>query len=432
MKLAKAKGAKGLTCLVSEFFTTVNGMTNYYETKSQPITRLMVWQAYWKVRANQGGAGIDGMGWDALENNRKPLLYKLWNRLTSGTYFPRPVKEVSIKRKGGGTRILGIPTILDRIAQEVVKAHLEPILEPLFHDSSFGYRKGRNAHQAVDAATRNAFQNNWAIDLDIKGFFDNIDHTLLLNAVKHYCKDGWVLMYVERWLKAGVMQADGEGRSRISGTPQGGVISPLLSNIFLHVAFDQWMKNNHPEKPFERYADDIVVHCKTEKQALFLKSLINKRMRQCKLELHPEKTRIVHLRGEASKKYPRSLNFLGFTIRLKLTQTKAGAMLLPTSVISTSARKAVLEKFRSQRIHRKRGNIEKLSKQLTPIVRGIMNYYCKFWKAHTYEIWHRLNIRLVKWVRWEKGLATREAIKYLKTKYREKPHLFPHWALVHP
>ena len=392
----------------------------------------MVWQAYWKVRANQGGAGIDGMGWDALENNRKPLLYKLWNRLTSGTYFPRPVKEVSIKRKGGGTRILGIPTILDRIAQEVVKAHLEPILEPLFHDSSFGYRKGRNAHQAVDAATRNAFQNNWAIDLDIKGFFDNIDHTLLLNAVKHYCKDGWVLMYVERWLKAGVMQADGEGRSRISGTPQGGVISPLLSNIFLHVAFDQWMKNNHPEKPFERYADDIVVHCKTEKQALFLKSLINKRMRQCKLELHPEKTRIVHLRGEASKKYPRSLNFLGFTIRLKLTQTKAGAMLLPTSVISTSARKAVLEKFRSQRIHRKRGNIEKLSKQLTPIVRGIMNYYCKFWKAHTYEIWHRLNIRLVKWVRWEKGLATREAIKYLKTKYREKPHLFPHWALVHP
>ena len=407
-------------------------MTNYFETKSQPITQLMVWQAYWKVRANRGGAGIDSMDWEAMDKNRNPLLYKLWNRLTSGSYFPPPVKEVGIQKKGGGTRILGIPTILDRIAQEVVKAHLEPTVEPIFHDSSFGYRKGRNAHQAVEAATRNAFQNNWAIDLDIKGFFDSIDHNLLLKAVKHYCNEAWVLMYVERWLAAGVMRSDGQKRSKISGTPQGGVISPLLSNIFLHVAFDQWMKKNHPEKPFERYADDIVVHCKTEKQALFLKSVISKRMRQCKLELHPEKTRVVHLRGEASKKYPRSLDFLGFAIKLHLAQTKVGAMPIPTSVISPKARKAVLEKLRLLRIHHRRGNIEKLSKELSPIIRGTMNYYCKFWKAHTYEIWHRLNIRLVKWVKWEKGLATREAIKYLRTKYKEKPQLFPHWALVHP
>jgi group II intron reverse transcriptase/maturase len=392
----------------------------------------MVWQAYWKVRANKGGAGIDGMDWDAMDKNRKSLLYKLWNRLTSGSYFPPPVKEVEIEKKGGGIRKLGIPTILDRIAQEVVKAHLEPIVEPIFHESSFGYRKGRNAHQAVEVATKNAFQNNWALDLDIKGFFDNIDHNLLHKAVKHYCNDAWVLMYIERWLTAGIMHRDGQERSRISGTPQGGVISPLLANIFLHVTFDQWMKVNHPEKPFERYADDIVVHCKTEKQALFLLSQINTRMRRCKLELHPEKTRIVHIRGEASKKYPRSLNFLGFAIKLKLAQTKAGAMPIPTSVISPKARKALLEKVRLLRIHATRGNIEKLSKKLAPIIRGIMNYYCKIWRAHTDEIWHRLNIRLVKWVRWEKGLATREAIKYLRAKYKEKPHLFPHWALVHP
>jgi group II intron reverse transcriptase/maturase len=407
-------------------------MTDYYETKSQPITRLMVWQAYWKVRANKGGAGIDGMNWEVMDKNRKPLLYKLWNRLTSGSYFPPPVKGVGIKKKDGGTRELGIPTILDRIAQEVVRAHLEPILEPKFHDSSYGYRKGRNCHMAVEQATKNSLQNHWAIDLDIKGFFDSIDHDLMLTAVKHYCNEPWVLMYVERWLKAGVMQSNGILRSKLNGTPQGGVISPLLSNLFLHVAFDKWMEKNHSEKPFERYADDIVIHCKTEKQALYLKSLIEKRMRRCKLDLHPVKTKIVHFRGEATRKYPRSLDFLGFTIRLQLVQTKVGAKLMTTSVISRKARKSILEKFRSLHLHKKRGNIERLSKLLTPIVRGLMNYYCKFWSGHTKYIWHRLNIRLTKWIRWEKDLSTRASIKYLKAKYKENPGLFPHWKLVHP
>jgi len=241
-------------------------MTNYYETKSQPITRLMVWQAYWKVRANKGGAGVDKMEWDTMDKNRNTLLYKLWNRLTSGSYFPPPIKEVGIKKKGGGIRNLGIPTILDRIAQEVVRAYLDTILEPKFHESSYGYRNGRNCHQAIEKATQNALQNNWAIDLDIKGFFDNINHDLLIKAVKYYCNEKWVLMYVERWLKADIIQADGKRRSKLNGTPQGGVISPLLSNLFLHVAFDKWMEQNHPEKPFERYADDIVIHCKTERQ----------------------------------------------------------------------------------------------------------------------------------------------------------------------
>lgn len=392
----------------------------------------MVWQAYWKVRANKGGAGIDKMNWEAMDKNRNSLLYKLWNRLSSGSYFPPPVKEVEIKKKDGGTRKLGIPSILDRIAQEVVRAYLDPILEPKFHDSSFGYRKGRNCHMAVEKATQNSLQNHWAIDLDIKGFFDNIDHDLLLTAVKHYCNEPWVLMYVERWLKAGVMQANGTLRSKLNGTPQGGVISPLLSNLFLHIAFDKWMEHNHPEKPFERYADDIVVHCKTEKQALYLKSLIEKRMGICKLELHPAKTKIVHFRGVATCKYPRSLDFLGFTIRLQLVQTRVGAKLMTTSVISRKARKSILEKFRSLHLHKRRGNIERLSKLLTPIVRGLMNYYCKFWSGHTNYLWHRLNVRLTKWVRWEKDLSTRASIKYLKAKYKENPRLFPHWSLVHP
>jgi len=306
------------------------------------------------------------------------------------------------------------------------------ILEPKFHNSSYGYRKGRNCHQAVEKATQNSLQNHWAIDLDIKGFFDNIDHNLMLTAVKHYCNENWVLMYVERWLKADIMPKDGKLRSKLNGTPQGGVISPLLANLFLHVVFDKWMEKNHPEKPFERYADDIVVHCKTEKQALYLMTLIEKRMRSCKLELHPDKTKVVHFRGEATRKYPRSLDFLGFTVRLQLVQTKVGAKLMTTSVISCKAKKATMEKFRAMRLHKKRGSIERLSKVLTPIVRGIMNYYCKFWSGHMHEIWHRLNIRIAKWVRWEKDLSIRAAIRYLKTKYKEKPNLFPHWILVHP
>jgi len=285
-------------------------MIDYEETKSQPISRKMVWQAYWKVRANKGCSGVDDIDWAYFDKNRDALIYKLWNRLTSGSYFPNAVKRVAIPKKGGGQRYLGIPTLLDRIAQEVVRTHLEQKVEPLFHHSSFGYRPGRNCHQAVQQACSNSMNHDFAIDLDIKGFFDNIDHELLLKAVKHYCPDRWVLMYVERWLKAGIFQSDGTITPTLQGTPQGGVISPLLANIFLHVVFDKWMDKYHPEKPFERYADDIIVHCKTEKQALFMLRQIKVRMNACKLELHPDKTQIINLRGISQKKYPKGFDFL--------------------------------------------------------------------------------------------------------------------------
>jgi group II intron reverse transcriptase/maturase len=281
------------------------GMINYEETKSQPITRLMVWEAYRKVRANKGCAGIDDKDWAYFDKHREAEIYKLWNRLTSGSYYPQAVKRVSIRKKGGGERPLGIPTITDRIAQEVVKTHLERKVEPLFHNSSFGYRPGRNCHQAVQQAHDNTWTHAFAIELDIKGFFEHIDHDLLLQAVRHYCGDKWVCMYIERWLKADVLQTDGTLTPTLLGTPQGGVVSPLLANIFLHVVFDGWMVKHYPHIPFERYADDILVHCKSERQALYILDKIKIRMEACKLTLHPEKTRIINLRGKSSKRYPK-------------------------------------------------------------------------------------------------------------------------------
>jgi group II intron reverse transcriptase/maturase len=407
-------------------------MIDYYEIKSQPITRVMVLQAYKKVRANKGSGGVDNMDWKWLDNNRDSELYKLWNRLTSGSYFPVPVKEVAIKKKGGGERKLGIPTLLDRIAQQVAKTHLERILEPHFHNSSFGYRPDRNCHQAVAQANKNTYDHDFVIDMDIKGFFDNIDHDLLMKAVRFYCDDKWILLYVERWLKAGIVQQDSTYVDRLTGTPQGGVISPLLANLFLHVGFDKWMEINHPEKPFERYADDVVVHCKTEKQAIFMLKQIGTRLQKCKLTLHPVKTKIVNVRGRSEKKYPRGYDFLGFTIRPHWVKVNSKMMLMPSMFMSRKSKNAVMEKFRELNIHKRRKPLEVIASELRPIIQGIINYYCKFSSNHTADIWYQLNARLLKWVKWEKGLYIRAALRWLKKKYKESPLLFPHWKLVNP
>jgi len=396
-------------------------MIDYYETRSQPITRVMVWQAYQNVKSNKGSSGIDDLDWDTLDHNLSSQLYKLWNRLSSGTYFPKPVKEVAIKKKSGGVRKLGIPTILDRIAQEVVKTHLERIVEPQFHDSSYGYRPKRNCHQAVERATQNVFTHHWV---------DTIDHELLMKAVKHYCADKWVLLYVRRWLETGIVQQDGNYVDRVSGTPQGGVISPLLANMFLHVSFDKWMEIHHPRKPFERYADDIVVHCKTERQAIYLLKEITQRLSYCKLSVQKEKTKIVSLRGASEKKYKRSFDFLGFTIEPHWFRTKSGCQLMPRSVISKKSVSSVLDKFK--RVHKWRKSIEELAKELNPVIRGVINYYCKFWSYHTQDLWNQLNKRLKKWVKWEKGLYKKAALRWLRKKYEERPNLFAHWKLVYP
>lgn len=432
MKSPKADGTKGLAGLSFIKFTSSNAMIDYYEIKSQPITRVMVWEAYKKVRANKGSSGADGMDWEELNGNLNRELYKLWNRLSSGSYFPMPVKEVIIKKKQGGERKLGVPTILDRIAQQVVKSHLEPILEPHFHKSSFGYRPSRSCHQAVAEAERNTFNHDFVLDLDIKSFFDTIDHELLMKAVRFYCKDKWILLYVNRWLKAGIIKQEGNRIDRLTGTPQGGVISPLLANLFLHICFDKWMDKYHPEKPFERYADDCVVHCKTEKQAQFVLKQIRQRLNNCKLNLNPEKTKIVNLRGKAERKYPKSYDFLGFTIRPNWCKINGRMLLVPSIFISRKSESSVLEKFRSMEIHKRRKPIEQIAITMSPIIKGIINYYGKFSVGHMRYIWNQLNARLLKWVKWEKGLYKYAALKWLKELYRKSPALFPHWKLVYP
>ncbi|MFN7491024.1 MAG: group II intron reverse transcriptase/maturase [Chryseotalea sp.] len=409
-------------------------MIDYYETKSQPITRVMVWQAYKEVKANAGSGGIDNMDWEHLEQNKSTEIYKLWNRLSSGSYFPKAVKQVAIPKKCGGVRNLGIPTLLDRIAQQVVRKHLERIVEPLFHKSSFGYRPKRSSHQAVEQANANSFNHDFALDLDIKGFFDNIDQELLMKAVQHYCSDKWVLLYISRWLKAGVVQHDGNFQPTLTGTPQGGVISPLLANIFLHVVFDKWMEKHHPEKPFERYADDIVVHCKTEKQAQFMLRAIAERMNICKLNLNMEKSKIVNLRGYSEKKYAKGFDFLGFTIRPRAYKTKSTGKTksIPSICVSQKSKTNIMEKFKQLKLHKRRITIEALAKEINPILTGIINYYHKFWKEDMRIVWNQLNARLLKWVKWEKDLYKMASVRYLKTKYKERPNLFAHWLLVHP
>ena len=407
-------------------------MIDYYEIKSQPITSVMVWAAYKEVRSTKVSTGIDGMTWQWLSKHSKAELYKLWNRLTSGSYFPQTVKEVSIPTKDGGTRKLVIPTVLDRIAQQVVRAHLEKIVEPHFHDSSFGYRPKRSCHDAVKQSCSNCFNHDFVIDLDIKSFFDTINHDMLIRAVSHFCKDRWVLLYMRRWLKAGKAQEDGERIDSVTGTPQGGVISPLLANIFMHICFDKWMDKHHPEKPFERYADDVVVHCKTEKQAKFVLRQISDRLSHCKLTLHPVKTKIVNLRGTAEKKYPKSYHFLGFTIRPQWCKVKNRSMLLPSIFISRKSESSMLEKFSKLQIHKRRGNIEELAAEMRPMLQGIIKYYCKFSSGHLRKVCNQLTKRLIKWVQWEKGLYVNASVRWLKKKYRSNPNLFPHWQLVHP
>ncbi|MBT1706424.1 group II intron reverse transcriptase/maturase [Chryseosolibacter indicus] len=406
-------------------------MIDYYETRSQPITRKMVWQAYQKVKSNKGGFGVDKMDWIALDRNVKSHLYKLWNRLSSGSYFPMPVREVSIKKKSGGVRKLGVPTLLDRIAQQVAKTHLERIVEPQFHDSSYGYRPRRNCHQAVARATDNSFTHSWAIDLDIKSFFDTINHELMMKAVGHYYKDKWVLLYIGCWLKAGVVQQDGSYVDKMTGTPQGGVISPLLANIFLHVTFDKWMEKHYGRKPFERYADDIVVHCRTERESIYLLKQIKERFAQCGLDIHEGKTKIVNVRGSSEKKYKKSYDFLGFRIEPHYTKVKGnGKRILPRSVMSSGSVSSVLDKFKS--IHKRRVSVEELARELNPVIRGVINYYCKFWSYHTHTLWKQLNKRLQKWVKWEKRLYKKASIRWLQHKYAYRPDLFAHWKLVRP
>ncbi len=404
--------------------------------KAKPFTisKRIVWEAYKRVKANKGAAGVDGESVAEFERDLKNNLYKLWNRMSSGSYFPPPVRAVEIPKADGKKRPLGIPTVTDRIAQTVVKAYLEPEMEPYFHPDSYGYRPGKSAVEAVGVAKQRCWENDWVIDLDIKGFFDNLDPELLMRAVRKHTDCKWILLYIERWLKAPVQMEDGTLVNRVKGTPQGGVASPLLANLFLHYAFDEWMRRKYPSIPFERYADDIIVHCRSERQAEWIKSEIEGRLLECKLELHPEKTKIVYCKDSNRRgEYPnQKFDFLGYTFRPRRAKSQKGILFVNFSpAVSDKAAKKMRRAMRSWRVHRRSDkSLEELAQFCNPAFRGWIEYYGQHRKFELSRTFQMFNHILIRWaMRKYKRLRRRvnKTIRWLGRIARDQPWLFAHW-----
>jgi len=405
--------------------------------KSFDISKQAVWDSYLKVKSNQGAAGIDQQSIAMFEDDLKNNLYKIWNRMSSGSYLPPPVLRVEIPKGDGEMRALGIPTVADRIAQMVVKNHIEPELESIFHSDSYGYRPKRSAKQAVSLARKRCWKHNWVVDMDIKGFFDNIPHDLMMRAVKKHATEKWVLLYVERWLKAPVQLPNGEIESRTMGTPQGGVISPLLANLFLHYAFDHWMQSTYPSNPFERYADEAVVHCNTEAEAVKLKSEIAKRLEQCGLELHPEKTKIVYCKdANRTEDYKRhSFDFLGFCFRPRPLRNRHGQYFVNFSpAIAPKAKKAIFSEIRQRCLHKRSDlSVKELANILNPVVRGWIEYYGAFFQSELLFLAHHLDKLIYRWVirKYKKqGSNFKKADNWVKRIKSAKPNYFVHWSLL--
>lgn len=404
--------------------------------KSLPITKQMVWEAYKKVKRKRGSAGVDGINFEEFEANLSKHLYKIWNRLSSGSYFPPAVKTVAIPKKNGGERLLGIPSISDRIAQTVIKDYIEPRLEAVFSEHSYGYRPLKSAHDAVSQVRQNCFKHAWVIDLDIKGFFDNIDHELLMKAVEKHVEEKWVKMYIIRWLKAAVQTKEGkllEGKDK--GTPQGGVISPLLANLFLHYAFDKWMEINHSRTKFARYADDVIVHCETENEAKRILAAIQERMNAVKLELHALKTKIVYCKNTYRRRETEhcKFDFLGFSFQPRwiLTPKSTRKLLAYIPAISKTSKKEINQQLRKLEIQNwSKLTIEEVAERLNPKIRGWINYYGKFMKSSLRKTVYKIHERLVKWAAKKyKSLngSYRKSHKLLCKLCEIKPKLFYHW-----
>ncbi|WP_143688717.1 group II intron reverse transcriptase/maturase [Wolbachia endosymbiont of Laodelphax striatellus] len=405
------------------------------KTKSFDIPKQLIWRAYKQVSKNKGAAGVDEVSITKFEENLKDNLYKLWNRMSSGSYFPEPVKAVAIpKDTGGGQRILGVPSVFDRIGQTAASMYLEPLVEPKFHEDSYGYRPNKSALDAVDTARKRCWRYDWTIDLDITGFFDNLDHELVLQAIKKHTNCKWVILYVERWMKAPIQQADGTREVRNKGVPQGGSVSPIISNIFMHHAFDMWMRQNYPTIPFERYVDDAILHCKTKRQADFMRVKIEERLAEYKLKLHPEKTRIVYCKNSNRKNtFPiQSFDFLGYTFRPRGAKSKIGEYFVGfLPAISNKAKKKITQTIRSWKIHRFTGKkLEEISKEVNPIVRGWCQYYGRFYQTEMYKLLNNVERHLEKWVSKKYLIGKRLARKLLGKMRTENPNTFYHWRLV--
>jgi len=407
------------------------------EAKPFCITKRDVWEAYKQVKATKGAAGVDGQSIEDFEKDLKNNLYRVWNRMCSGSYFPPPVRRVDIpKGDTGETRPLGIPTVADRIAQMVVKRFLEPILEPKFDKDSYGYRPKKSAHDALSVARRRCWDYDWVLDLDIKSFFDDIDWELLMRAVRRHTDCKWVLLYLERWLRAPVCMPGGQLIHREKGTPQGAVVSPILANLFLHYAFDLWMRREYPDVQFERYADDAICHCRSEAQAQELRLALEKRLAECRLRLHPDKTKIVYCK-DANRKgaFPeQSFDFLGFTFRPRLAINRRGEHFV--SFIPAVSKKAAVKmrrRVRAWRLHwRSDLDLDAIAAWVCPVLNGWVNYYGRFYPSRLRDELRTIDAFLVRWLHRKYKRFRGHTMKqweWLRSLKRRKPGLFAHWTL---
>lgn len=405
------------------------------EGKPFEISRYQVQDAYKRVKANRGAGGTDGVDFAEFETDLKNNLYKIWNRMSSGSYFPTAVKGVEIPKRNGKMRLLGIPTIADRVAQMVVRMQFEPLVEPIFCKDSYGYRPNRSAIDAVAVTRERCWKMPWVLEFDIKGLFDNIDHELLMKAVHKHTDCKWVILYIERFLKAPIKMPDGNVRERNSGTPQGGVISPVLANLFMHYAFDRWMEREFLHKPWARYADDGVIHCRTKGEAETILEALKHRMLSCKLEIHPDKTRIVYCRSD---RYPErheheTFDFLGYTFRRRLAKSKNGNFFNSfTPAVSKSAGQRLKDSIRDIRKRNKLMTLEELANIMNPILRGWANYFSKFCASEARKILDYVNLTLIRCIRFKYKAVKRskaKAFRYLIRVAKAQPNLFYHWKM---
>ena len=404
------------------------------ETKTQPISKEQVWDSWKRIKKGGEGVGVDNVTITQIEKNPSKYLYPLWNRMTSGSYFPPPVREVSIPKGNGKERKLGIPTIVDRVAQDVLRVELEKIVEPLFHPSSFGYRPGKSQHDALKQCAINCWERWYVVDMDIKGFFDHIDHEQMMKILRKYTNKRHILLYCERWLKASI-QADDTTRERIEGSPQGGVISPLLSNIFLHEVFDSWMQQHHSIMVFERYADDIIIHTRSIEQSEFILDKARARIKQYSLELNEEKTKIVYCYRTArfhkeSKDVPVSFDFLGFTFKPRKCRRDDGQIFWGfRPAISKKSQKRINGELKKLAIQKWVSvDLQVLATFLAPKIRGWINYYGKFRMSEMHPVFRLLNKRLARWFRNKYKLKTYgQSYGMLKRIIKSYPNTFVHW-----